>query len=476
MANSKPHALIIPFPAQGHVIPLLELAQCLVNHGVKVTFINTEVTHKLVTSNWLEQEGFGDLLQMVTIPDGLEPWEDRSDICKLTLSILQTMPGKLEQLIEMINHEESNKITHMIVDGTMGWAVRVAMKVGIRCAVFWPASAATLASILCIPKLIDDRIIDENGMPLSKQIIQLSNNMPPIKPEKLMWACLKDVNAEKAVFKLLLDTVEAYRVTTWFICNSTVELEQAAFSMYSQMLPIGPLLASNRLSYQAGHFWQEDPTCLTWLDQQPPCSVIYIAFGSFTMFNQTQFEELAHGLELSNKPFLWVVRPGMTVESTTAYPDGFIHRVQSRGRTVSWAPQQKVLAHPSVACFMSHCGWNSTLEGVTNGLPFLCWPYFGDQFYNETYICDIWKVGLGLRKDEAGIISRGEIKDKVQQLLNDKRFKDKALAIKESVTSSVQKGGHSHQNLDSFIKWIREEDIDAKVQHDSKEHDFKRNQ
>ncbi|KAL8229187.1 hypothetical protein R6Q57_014087 [Mikania cordata] len=121
-ANSKPHVLIIPYPAQGHVIPLLELAQCLVNQGVKVTFVNTEVTHKLVTSNGLE-EGFGDLLRMVWIPDGLEPWEDRSDICKLTLSILQTMPGMLEQLIETINHEESNKITHMIVDGTMGWAV-----------------------------------------------------------------------------------------------------------------------------------------------------------------------------------------------------------------------------------------------------------------------------------------------------------------------------------------------------------------
>ncbi|KAL8263786.1 hypothetical protein R6Q59_021916 [Mikania micrantha] len=165
----------------------------------------------------------------------------------------------------------------------------------------------------------------------------------------------------------------------------------------------------------------------------------------------------------------------MIVESTMAYPDGFIHRVQSRGRTVSWAPQQKVLAHPSVACFMSHCGWNSTLEGVTNGLPFLCWPYFGDQFYNETYICEIWKTGLRFKKDEVGIITRGEIKDKIQQLLSDKRFKDKAVAIKESVTSSVQKGGQSHQNLDSFIKWIREEDINAKDRHDSKEHDFKTN-
>ncbi|KAI7735108.1 hypothetical protein M8C21_033767 [Ambrosia artemisiifolia] len=91
----------------------------------------------------------------------------------------------------------------------------------------------------------------------------------------------------------------------------------------------------------------------------------------------------------------------MTKEATFAYPDGYMDRVGSRGRIVSWAPQQKVLAHPSIACFMSHCGWNSTLEGITNGIPFLCWPYFCDQYCNESYICDIWKTGLRNLKPEA---------------------------------------------------------------------------
>ncbi|KAK1352353.1 hypothetical protein POM88_053292 [Heracleum sosnowskyi] len=74
---------------------------------------------------------------------------------------------------------------------------------------------------------------------------------------------------------------------------------------------------------------------------------------------------------------------------------------------VSWTPQVKVLRHPSIACFLSHCGWNSTSEGVSNGVPFLCWPYFADQFLNQTYICDVWKVGLRCDKDETGIVSKG---------------------------------------------------------------------
>nr|XP_043607581.1 UDP-glycosyltransferase 83A1-like [Erigeron canadensis] len=459
---AKSHVLVIPYPAQGHVIPIMELAQLLVEQGVKVTFVNTEFNHKLVTSNWLESDGFGDLMQMVSIPDGLEPWEDRSDIGKLTLSLLQTMPQKLEELIKTINKEDSDKVSCVIADDCMGWAIKVAKKMGIRRAGFWPASVATLASVLSIYKLIDDGIINSNGVPISNQMIQLSETMPPIKSENLAWAVFKDVATVEATFLMVKDGEEASKMTDWFICNSTSELEAAAFSLYPQLLPIGPLLASNRLANQAGHFWQEDLTCLTWLDQQPACSVIYIAFGSFTILDQTQFEELALGLELCNRPFLWVVRPGMTKETTPAYPDGYMDRVGSRGRIVNWAPQQKVLAHPSVACFMSHCGWNSTIEGVTNGLPFLCWPYFADQFHNGSYICDIWKTGLGFNTDNAGIINRGEIQSKVTQLLSDECFRAKALDIKEKVTKSVRKGGCSHKNLTNFIEWIQEEKTDAK--------------
>nr|GEY43717.1 UDP-glycosyltransferase 83A1-like [Tanacetum cinerariifolium] len=229
----------------------------------------------------------------------------------------------------------------------------------------------------------------------------------------------------------------------------------------TQLSPIGPLLASNRLAEQAGHFWQEDSTCLTWLDAQAPGSVIYIAFGSFTIFDQTQFEELALGLELTNRPFLWVVRPGITKETTATYPDGFMDRIQALGKIVDWAPQQKVLAHPSVACFLSHCGWNSTLEGVNNGVPFMCWPYFADQFHNESYICDIWKNGVPFNKNNEGIITRDEIENKVNVLLSNTMFKAKAVALKEKVTSSIKKGGSSKKNLTDFIEWVHEKESDS---------------
>ncbi|KAF5957554.1 hypothetical protein HYC85_004779 [Camellia sinensis] len=106
---------------------------------------------------------------------------------------------------------------------------------------------------------------------------------------------------------------------------------------------------------------------------------------------------------------------------------------------VGWAPQQKVLGHPSVACFLSHCGWNSTMVGLSNGIPFLCWPYFAYQFLNQNYICDVWKVGLRFNHDESGIIKQEEIKDKVEQLLSNKTIKARALDLKEVATKVLKK-------------------------------------
>lgn len=81
---------------------------------------------------------------------------------------------------------------------------------------------------------------------------------------------------------------------------------------------------------------------------------------------------------------------------------------------MSWAPQQKVLAHPSIACFMSHCGYNSTMEGVAQGDPFLCWPYIADQFFNAITVCDVWKTGIRLVIGEGGEVTSEEVKDKVE--------------------------------------------------------------
>ncbi|KAJ4706714.1 UDP-glycosyltransferase [Melia azedarach] len=453
--TSTPHIVVIPYPAQGHVIPLLEFSQCLAEQGFRVTFVNSAYYHRRVLIAVEGKNYIGDKIHLVSIPDGLEPWEDRNDFGNLTQKLLQVMPGKLQELIDQINGREGKSIDCVIADGTMGWAIEVAEKMNIKRAAVWPASAASLALSVNIPKLIDDGIIDSNGTIIKKQMIQLAPDMPELSTANFLWATIGDLRTQKIMFDLLFHGVQAMKAAEYLFCNSTYDLESAPFSLVPELLPIGPLLASNRLGDSAGYFWPEDSHCLKWLDQQKSNSVIYVAFGSIALFDKIQFEELALGLELCNRPFLWVVRQDITKDENDAYPEGFHDRVATRGRMVNWAPQQKVLSHPSIACFLSHCGWNSTVEGVSNGVTFLCWPYFADQFMNESYICDVWNVGLKFNRNESGIITREEIKNKVAQVLGDGNFKARALELKEKTMSSVREGGSSIKAIQNFIEWIK---------------------
>lgn len=169
----SPHVLAIPYPAQGHVIPMMELVQHFVKRGFSVTFVNSDFNHERVMNALSEKDRLGKMINMVSIPDGMEPWDDRNDLTKLSETMLEVMPGKLEELIENINKTENSKITCVLADENVGWALKVAEKMGIKRAAFWPAAAAMLALIFSIPKLIEDKTINQDGECLTSKITSL---------------------------------------------------------------------------------------------------------------------------------------------------------------------------------------------------------------------------------------------------------------------------------------------------------------
>ncbi|XP_030939632.1 UDP-glycosyltransferase 83A1-like [Quercus lobata] len=397
--GSQPHVLVIAFPAQGHVAPLMKLSHQIVDHGIKVTFVTTEfINARLITTMPANSP-----IRLVSLPNGLEPRDDQTDALKLINSFQEVKPDHFKDLIEKINEsDDDDRIICVIADVTVSWAFDVAEKTGIQSAAFWPNVPTTLALILLIPKLIEDGIIDTQ------------------------------------------------------VCNSFYELDSLSLNLIPGIIPVGPLLSSNQLENHIGTFWPVDSTCLSWLDKQPVGSIIYASFGSTSTFNQQQFDELALGLELTGLPFLWVIRLDIANEALSEFLDGIRLRIADSGKIVDWEPQEQVLAHPSIACFISHYGWNSTLEGISMGVPFLCWPYFTDQFQNKSYICDFWKVGLGLNPDENGIITRHEINTKIKALLSDDVIKTKSLKLKEMAKKSVSEGGSSFKNFESFIEQIKQ--------------------
>lgn len=124
----------------------------------------------------------------------------------------------------------------------------------------------------------------------------------------------------------------------------------------------------------------DENKCLEWLDLQGPGSVVYVCFGSLGRFTTPQLVEIGLGLEVSGRPFVWVVREGKSEEfENWMAEDGFEERNRGKGVLVrGWAPQVLILSHPTVGGFVTHCGWNSTLEGVCAGVPMVTWPLFAD--------------------------------------------------------------------------------------------------
>ncbi|CAL4936062.1 unnamed protein product [Urochloa decumbens] len=440
------HVMVLPFPAQGHVIPLMELSHRLADCGFKIDFVNTEFNHDRILKSMQNKGPIPEGIRMLSIPDGMDPADDHTDIGKLVGGLPAAMFSPLEEIIKI------KKIKWVIADVSMSWALQLANTVGVRIALFSTYSASVFALRMKLPKLIEDGVIDESGNVKMHKTIQLS---PPIDSTEIPWVSLgSTAERRRANILKVINTNQLMELAEAVICNTFREVEPEALALLPNALPIGPLVAP--MSKLTGNFWSEDQTCLTWLDKQAPGTVIYVAFGSSTVFDATKFQELADGLVLSGRPFLWVVRPNFTQEIKEEWFNQFKQRVAGKGLVVTWAPQQRVLSHRAVACFMTHCGWNSTIEGVLHGVPFLCCPYFSDQFCNQSYVCNVWKTGLKLCANEQGVVTKEEIKDKVAQLLGAEDIKARAIMWKNKARASIGEGGSSHQNLLKLVKLLRE--------------------
>lgn len=151
------------------------------------------------------------------------------------------------------------------------------------------------------------------------------------------------------------------------------------------MLSIGPMLPP--AFFSEGTFvggTAKNSECLKWLDTQRVSSVLYIAFGSITYLSAAQIQELAHGLEASQVPFLWILRVkssnGQSGDVTKLLPPGFQERTKERGLVhAEFAPQLQILSHPATGGFLTHCGWNSCLESICRGIPTVGWPMWAEQ-------------------------------------------------------------------------------------------------
>eukprot|EP01018_Ginkgo_biloba_P005998 Gb_26148 [translate_table: standard] len=458
-----PHALVVPHPVQGHINPMIVLSQILASKGIVVTFVNTHDTHTRITKSAAgsKEISFSQApgIRIAQISDGLPLDFDRSANFDEFVRSVDNMGSALEDLIHDLNMKAEPPISCVIADSFLPWTLDVAKKFNLPWVFFWTQSIASYVLYNHLP-----HIISNGHFPPTKwdEEIKYIQGLPTMQPQDLPSFIQKGDRSD-LVLQLIFRQFELLDEADCIIGNAIYELESEASDAVESKAPmwsVGPLLPSVYLNdpKSAGGLIEtsltQESNCLPWLDSKPKSSVLYVSYGSLVHMSKAQLEEIALGLLESKQFFLWVLRVDIVASNAfDILPSGFLEGAKDQGLVIPWSPQLKVLSHPSVGGFFSHCGWNSTIESVSLGVPVLSFPQWSDQYTNRMLLVDQWKVGLKLKQREDGIVDRGQVARAVKALIEGdegKEMRQRAGELRNRAKKAVMKGGSSFNNLEAF--------------------------
>ncbi|XP_028771818.1 7-deoxyloganetin glucosyltransferase [Neltuma alba] len=471
-APEKPHAVCIPYPAQGHINPMLKLAKLLHFRGFHITFVNTEFNHKrLLKSRGPDSLNGLPSFRFETIPDGL-PDSDvdaTQDIPALCESTSRTCLPPFRDLLHKLNSSpDVPPITCVVSDGVMSFTLDAARELGIPEVLFWTTSACGFLCYVHYSHLI------EKGLTPLKDSSYLTNGyldtvidwIPGIKEIRLrdIPSFVRTTNPEEFILDFITVECERAQRASAIILNTFDALEHDVLEGLSSILPpvysIGPLnllindVTDKDLKSIGSNLWKEEPECLEWLDTKEPNSVVYVNFGSITVMTNEQLIEFAWGLANSNQTFLWVIRRDLVGGDNAVLPAEFVQETRHRGLLSSWCPQEQVLAHPSIGGFLTHSGWNSTVESMCGGVAMVCWPFFAEQQTNCRFSCKEWGIGLEVDSD----VKREGVERLVRELMEGEKgreMKEKATEWKKLAKEACSgPAGSSVRNLDAMVQQV----------------------
>ncbi|KAK4274121.1 hypothetical protein QN277_017400 [Acacia crassicarpa] len=470
--SEKPHALCIPYPAQGHINPMLKLAKLLHFRGFHITFVNTEFNHKRL----LKSRGPTSLdglpsFRFETIPDGLpvSDFDATQDIPSLCESTRRTCLPPFRDLLHQLNtSSDVPPVTCIVSDGVMSFTLDAAHELGIPEVIFWTTSAC---GFLCY---VHYRHLIEKGLTPLKDPSYLTDGyldtvidwIPGIKEIRLrdIPTFIRTTNPDEFMLDFVTGECARAQRASAIILNTFDALEHDVLEGLSSILPpvysIGPLnllindVTDKDLKSIGSNLWKEETECLEWLDTKEPNSVVYVNFGSITVMTNKQLIEFAWGLANSNQTFLWVIRPDLVGGDNAVLPAEFVQETKNRGRLYSWCPQEQVLAHPAIGGFLTHSGWNSTLESMCGGVVMVCWPFFAEQQTNCRFSCKEWGIGLEIDSD----VTMEGVERLVTELMEGekgKEMKKKALEWKKMAQEAASEGaGSSFRNLETVVQRV----------------------
>ncbi|XP_047333490.1 UDP-glycosyltransferase 73C4-like [Impatiens glandulifera] len=484
MAISSPshqtqiHIVFVPMLAPGHFIPMIDMAKLLAIHGgIKATIIITptiaarynqssEPSSNSIPISFVQipfpsdEFGLPEGCETVdTLPSG--QWANFGSALKIWQTSVENFIEKMEPLP-----------TCMISDRFIPQVAGIAERLGLKRIIF--------DGMGCLNLLITHQIevskiyetVEESehfvvpGLPHEIELTkkQIPSFICPVLPSMIEYRDnIKE--ADRHAYGILINSFEELEP------DYIVELQKI---YKNRAWCIGPLSLRNKekkeKAIRGNKAAIDEHECLKWLDNQDSDSVIYACLGSLSKIAPPQLAELGLALEKSNRPFIWVLRATETKLEIEKWmlENKYEERIHGRGLLIwGWAPQVLILSHKAVGGFITHCGWNSTIEGISSGVPMITWPLFGEQFFNEKLVSQILGVGVSVgAKTSIGITSEQtevevlvkneEILEAIEKVMNGDEGgterRKRAKEMSEAAKKATEEGGSSYHNITMFLQ------------------------
>ncbi|XP_028765435.1 UDP-glycosyltransferase 74G1-like, partial [Neltuma alba] len=449
------HCVALAYPDQGHINPLLEFSKRLRHEGINVTLVCT-VSY---CTNFHKLPGYNIALE--TISDGFDDGgidEAERQNVNYYNRLREVGTQTLIELIEKLNRT-GKPVDCILYDSFLPWALEVSRKLGLLGVSFLTENIAVDSIYYFVNKgklkhpLVKDQKISLPGL-------------PSLEPRDLP-TFLYEREPGDPVLGLLVGQFSNSEQADWILCNSFYELEIEVADCMKKFWPklrtIGPTIPHEFLNNNIKVLGDEEDhgfakfkseECTKWLDNQPKQSVVYVSFGTKVALTEEQMEEIAWGLTDSGIAFLWVVRKSEEAKLPKNFP-----RKSQKSLVVSWCHQLKVLSHGAIGCFVTHCGWNSSLEALSSGVPMVLMPLWSDQTTNAKMMKDVWKIGVKAQFDEKGIVRREALKKSIWEIMKGEEKEGRGGACevnnvmkwKNLAAKAVNKGGSTWNNIEEFI-------------------------
>ncbi|CAL5345070.1 unnamed protein product [Camellia sinensis] len=403
MADKTFDVAMFPWFAMGHLTPYLHISNRLAQRGHRIYFfIPTNTKPKLEQFNlhpYLITFIPVTVPHVHGLPHGAETTTDISyPLHPLLMTAMDLTQPSIEASLTALK-------PHFIFFDLAHWVPAMARRLGIKSIVYSVVSPAVVSYVFSPSRKLHDKyelteadlVQPPIGFPPSS--IKLSSH----EARGIADQALKQFGGISFMAKIFISQSDCDAIG-FKVCE---EIEGRFCDYIEKQLgkPVilaGPVVpAPSNLTLEER--WKK------WLGGFEVKTVIFCSLGSECVLGKEQFQELVLGLELTGMPFFAALKLPLGVEKIEqALPEGFQERTGERGVVHGgWVQQPLILAHPSVGCNVTHCGYGSLLEALVTECELVLMPQYGDQIINSRLMSGDLEVGVEVEMgEEDGLFTR----------------------------------------------------------------------